>query len=195
MQQLDERFINLFTRDIEKRREYADEVWDILQKSYASVGGIKGSGFKDKEDMINNLPFWKLATKNGEVVAVGMFKDKNGRKRVAVGAKRAPGAKEKVVDMMLSDLKMKRSWGEVSGPSWGFLMKNVPEDIILQALIPIEKVRKLLPDDEIIPAFGNDPKIKSSDPFRDFWYMRTLGAAGGALKTKIAIGKPGNKIT
>lgn len=188
---LDERFINLFKDDVEKRKEYADEVWDILQASYSGIGGLKGNGFKNKQDIIDNMPFWKIATVNGKIVTVAMYKDKGGRKRVVMGAKKTPEAKAKVVDMMLSDLKMKRSWGEMSGPAWGFLKKSVPKDLLMAALIPVKQVQKLQPGKDIVPAYGNDPSIKKSDPFRDFWFTRKIG---GNFATKIAIGNAGNTI-
>lgn len=37
------------------RKKWADQAWDIVQKSYAHIGGIKGSGFKSKQDMIDNI--------------------------------------------------------------------------------------------------------------------------------------------
>lgn len=95
-QTLTEKFINLIgEKDIEKKREYADRVWDILQRSYAKIGGIKGSGFKSKEDMIKNIPFWKIMKSNGKVIAVKLYKDKNGRKSVAGGTDGSKEAKLK----------------------------------------------------------------------------------------------------
>ncbi len=72
---------NLFTKD--KKQEVVDIVWDLLQKSYAPIGGIKGSGFNSKEDMYN-IPFWKTVTVNNKIVAGIMYKDKDFRKTVAV---------------------------------------------------------------------------------------------------------------
>lgn len=57
------------------REKYAEQVWDVLQFSYRDIGGIKGSGFSSIQDMIDNIPFWKMVTKNGEVHAVVMYKD------------------------------------------------------------------------------------------------------------------------
>jgi hypothetical protein len=189
---LQERFINLFKGDLEKRIQYADEVWEILQRSYKDIGGVLINGMRTKEEMIKNIPFWKLVTLHDKVVAVSMFKDKGGRKRVALGTDGSLEAKAKVKEMMLTDLKLKRSWGEISGPSYGFLKKSVAPEILRSALIPVQTVIALSPGKNIKPSFGNDPKIKASDPLRDFWYMRSIG--GKEPKSKLAIGTPGNKM-
>lgn len=65
---LTENFKNLFVKDKSKRLIYIDEVWDILQSSYADNGGIKGKGFSSKQDIIDNIPFWKLFTRNNKIL-------------------------------------------------------------------------------------------------------------------------------
>jgi hypothetical protein len=52
---LQERFLNYFERDAQKKNEVVDEVWNILQVSYKPIGGIKGKGFQSKEDMMKNI--------------------------------------------------------------------------------------------------------------------------------------------
>ena len=39
----------------QEKEKYVDEVWDMLQTAYSSIGGIKGSGFESKEDMIKKI--------------------------------------------------------------------------------------------------------------------------------------------
>lgn len=80
--ELNERFINALPNDDDIKQKFADQVWDVLQYSYRELGGLKGSGFNSKEDMIKNIPFWKMVTKNGVVHAVVMYKDRGGRKSV-----------------------------------------------------------------------------------------------------------------
>ena len=55
---LEEGYKNLFTDS--QKRKYAEEAYAQLQKSYEKIGGIHGSGFKDVEDFIANIAFWKL---------------------------------------------------------------------------------------------------------------------------------------
>ena len=47
----------------------------MIQKAYADQGGMHGSGFKSPEDMVKNIPMWKLSKKDGKVTSVAMYKD------------------------------------------------------------------------------------------------------------------------
>ena len=125
---LTEKFINAFQDDTEIKTKYVDDVWDILQKSYSDIGGIKGSGFNSKEDMINKIPFWKIALDNGKPVAVIMYKDSNGRKSVAIGTDGSVSGKDKVTDIIKNDFK--RSFGEKSKAALGIMMKTVEWDVL-----------------------------------------------------------------
>ena len=93
-QLLSERFINLIGDD-ERKEDYRDQVWNLLQTSYKPIGGIKGTGFKSPDDMVKNIPFWKMAVKDGKVEAVIMYRDKGGRKSVAMGSTGSPWLKKK----------------------------------------------------------------------------------------------------
>ena len=68
-QHLNEAYVNLFKEDSFKKEKYVDDVWEMLQDSYRRMGGIKGSGFRNKQDMIDNIPFWKVIKVKGKVVA------------------------------------------------------------------------------------------------------------------------------
>jgi hypothetical protein len=83
---LNEKYLNLFTntKDVISRNEYKDEVYELLQKAYKDIGGIKGNGFNSADDMVKNMPFWKIAKVKGKIVAIILYKDKNGRKAVAM---------------------------------------------------------------------------------------------------------------
>ena len=70
---------------------------------------------------------WKLIRKGGKIVTVAMYKDKKGRKRVAVGTNGTPAGKEGLRMIVTEDVKMHRSYGEISGPSLGFFMKTTAE--------------------------------------------------------------------
>lgn len=122
---LTETFKNLFIKDKDARLEYADQVWNVLQISYKRIGGIKGNGFKNKEDMIANIPFWKLNVKDGKVIALIMYKDAGGRKSVAAGTNKTPEGKAAFKEMVGQDFA--RSFGEKSGPMLAFLDEYFPE--------------------------------------------------------------------
>jgi hypothetical protein len=87
----------------EAKEKYVDEVWQILQDSYKYCGGIHGSGFKSKQDMIDNVPFWKLQKKGGKIVACVMYKDKGGRKMVALGSDGSAEGKKAVKQFIFDD--------------------------------------------------------------------------------------------
>jgi len=55
---LSEAYINLIGDDA-KKQNYVDAVWNMLQISYERIGGIHDYGFKDKQNMITNINFWK----------------------------------------------------------------------------------------------------------------------------------------
>lgn len=192
---LQERILNLFAKDEEEREKYADEVWNILQTSYQKIGGLRGSGFGSKQEMIDKIPFWKIFKRNGRVVAVMMYKDKGGRKRVAMGAD-LPDGKEYVA--MEIKHEFGRAYFEVSGPSYGFIKKAVGVDFMRKYAKTPEEVNDIVKDEEIISynewlAQGN-PKsedVKGGDPLMDYFYMREIG---GKKKAKIMLGTRGNKI-
>lgn len=136
-----EGFKNFFIKDKEGRKQYVDAVWDMLQTSYKEIGGIKGSGFNTKEEMIAKIPFWKIATIDGEPVAVVMYKQKGGRKSVAAATNGTGKGVGKLAKMIEEDFK--RSWGEKSHKMLAFVEKNFPQ-LVKKYAIPAEKVIELL---------------------------------------------------
>jgi hypothetical protein len=179
------------------REKYADQVWDILQKSYSVIGGIKGSGFASKQDMIDNIPFWKIYTKNNKVVAAFFYKDKGGRKCVAIASDGSDLGKKIVGDVFKSSLGV--SYGEKSGPALGTMMKTVPWDELKNFLMTPEQVSKVI-GDVVIPVakFGyenlDDKDKKTYDKFpqlKPYFYVRELG---GEMRMKVSMGTPNLKI-
>lgn len=196
-----ERYINAvgFTNaSLATKEKYAQQVWEILQRSYASIGGIKGTGFNSVDDMISTIPFWKIAVKDGRVRAVILYKDKEGRKSVAIGTDGSPEAAKLVDSMVPADLN--RSYGEKSKAALGKLMKLVPWERLEQYVIPPTQVMKLLPGDEITPAksvpqeqWPEDAKftVQKYPQLLDYAYFRDIG---GEQTFKIMTGKPGNRL-
>jgi len=169
---LTEKFVNLF--DDKTKQKYAEEVYQLLQKAYSQIGGMKGSGFETPESMIHSIPFWKLGFSNGRLVLVIMYKDKNGRKLVAVGT---DGSKEgKAYLNSALKVEFSRSYAEISGPLLTYLQKKFP-NIVAAYRIPVEQVRKIFPD------------IRQID---DFSYERNIG---GQWIEKIMLGTIGRTIS
>lgn len=191
MLQLNERFVNLI-QDQESKEKYKRDVWDILQKSYAEIGGIKGSGFSSMDDMLNIL-FWKLVVKNSEVQAVAMYKDKGGRKLVATGYKEGSEyGRLGVIGMAKDDLV--RSYGEKSKGALGSLMKSVPWLILKEFMITPIKSNKIIPvkglNKSEIPEDGVFA-IEKYPQLIDYGYLRMIG---DDWVFKVSMGTPGKRI-
>lgn len=168
---LSEKFYNAFTDD--QKRKYADQVWDILVQSYKSLGGMRG--ISSKEDMIKNIPMWKIAKDHDEVLVAILYKDRGqGRKLVAVGTNGSPQSKELLHNMLKKEFE--RSYTEISGPLFSFMNKHFP-DLVKKYTIPTDQVEKIL--------------NKTVAPTRDGMYKRVIQ---GQIREKIMIGTPGKTI-
>jgi len=129
-----EKFVNLLPANQEEKEQYKNEVYGILQKAYAEIGGLTGSGFKNPDDMVENIPFWKLARRGKNITAVVLYKDKTGRKDVAVATDGTDQGKKDLAMMFRENIKMGRSYAEMSGAALGFLRKNLPKGVDLQSI-------------------------------------------------------------
>jgi hypothetical protein len=199
-QPLNESYVSLIGTDdatLEAKRKYAQEVFDLLQLAYASIGGIKGSGFDSPEDMIENIPFWKLNVANEHVRLVLMYKDVGGRKLVATATDGSERAKRQMVDQLIPELD--RAYGEKSGPSLGFFMKSVPFEALQPYLRTPDEAAAILNRD-VIQYAGYEGELtpgdeRTADRFpelREYFYLRDIG---GVMKLKLMLGTPGKKIT
>lgn len=192
---LNEGFVNLI-KDDPKKSQYIDAVWDMIQKSYAPIGGIKSNGFQNKEAMMS-LPFWKIGTVKGKPVAVTIYKDKGGRKSVASATDGSDEGKMRIKNMMANELK--RSYGEKSKAALGTALKVTPPDVMKQFLILPKDVQALDPKDKIIPIKGykgelpKDAKLTLDKyPYLiDYGYLRDFS---GTMLFKVMMGTPGKAI-
>jgi hypothetical protein len=107
-----ERYITLIAPD--QKEKYKDVVWDILQKSYKDIGGFWTH--KNPEELIQLTSVWKLAKKNGEIVAAAVYRDKFGRKCVGLGSNGTFIGIEALMGIMAEDQnpKLRRAWIEIS---------------------------------------------------------------------------------
>jgi hypothetical protein len=190
---LSERYTNIIG-DNELKQQYKQAVWDVLQLSYKQVGGIKGSGFSSPDDMVKNIPFWKLAIKGGAVVAVVLYKDNGGRKFVALGTNGTEVGKRSIVDMMKNDLN--RSYGEVSKAALGVLMKQVPWDVLKHFVKTPEEAKTITGKDDVRPVsevpfndLSKDAKktLENYPQLRKYGYLRNIG---GDIYFKVLLGTP-----
>lgn len=169
---LTEAIDNYFTP--EEKKKYAQQVWDVIQQSYKPVGGIHGHGFKNIDDMISNIHMWKVFRRGDEVKVVMMYKDKGGRKRVAIATDGSKEGKNMLAKMLKDEYKSGRAYGEVSDNSLNFIRKQFTESEFKSFVIPVDIVKKILKDDEITDIDG-------------YFYQRNIG---GHFHTKLMLGNP-----
>ena len=191
---LAERFVNLFNDSEEERRKWAPELWNMLQATYASIGGIKGSGFESIERMITTIPFWKLIVQNGVLHGAALYKDKDGRKLVASTYRAGSEyGRAKVIDIAKNDLT--RSYGEKSKAALGSLMKTVPWPILEPFMLKPKRSKSVIPIDDIpcneIPEDGV-ATLKRFPELTPYAYVRLIG---GDYVFKVSMGTPGQTIT
>jgi len=167
-----EKIDNLFA--VDEKEEYADRVWDIIQNSYKACGGIHGSGFRDKTDMMKNIPMWKVFRRGEDIKVVMMYKDKNGRKRVAIGTDGSSEAKAMLAKMLVDEYRTGRAYGEVSDRSLAFIRKQFSDSEFSKFAVPVDKVKEILSDDEIVPV-------------DKYLYKRMIG---GEWHEKMMLGNP-----
>lgn len=172
------------------KQKWADRVWDMLQAAYDDIGGIKGSGFSNKEDMINNIPFWKIFHRGEKLIAVVLYKDTNGRKLVALGTDKSNAAKKILSNIFKETLKV--SYGEQSGKLLNLVVKSVSYERLEPFLLEPIYVQKLL-DKQIYPPIPKKLNAMDAETYNKFpklhkyFYMRDFG---GKSYLKICLGTP-----
>lgn len=152
---INESIINII--DGENISRFSDEIWELLNLSYKSIGGIKGNGFADK-DSLSNFKQIKFVRKNQKIVAGLIYKDKDFRKTVAVFTDGSAVAKQELINLIKDDIK--RSYIEVSHSLLKFIEKNLSNEIS-DYIVPASKVSDIL---------GKEVEIVS-----DFKYIRSIG--------------------
>jgi hypothetical protein len=198
---IQETYINAVGNDDKNlaiKNKYKDQVWDILQKSYASIGGIRGSGFSSPEEMVDQIPMWKIGVRGNTVHTAILYKDGSGRKSVAMGSDGSIEAQWFVDDIV--KYEMRRSYGEKSKAALGKVMKTIPWDILQNYVISPDRVEEMLPDDYVIPIFSVADEDLPTDAvvtlsryphLKDYGYIRDIG---GIMTFKVMIGSPGKSI-
>jgi hypothetical protein len=167
---ISESYVNLFGDEI---TEYSDELFKMVQKSYANIGGIKGRGFRSPKDMVDNIKMVKISRIDSVIKAVIFYKDKDGRKVVAVATDFTLEGKEELRKILKEEFE--RSYMEVSGAMLGFIRKNFPEDF------ETYKIK----NDLNLDIFKNITEVD------DYYYDRNIG---DSVVRKVALGTPYNKF-
>ena len=134
-----ERFYNIF--DPDAKSEYVDDIWDMLEKAYAYVGGYKGAA--DKAELMYDSGLWKIIKRNGHITAFRIYKDAFGRKGIATASDGTIRGKKDLDLITNQDIEKKRSWSEVSDKAEGYMIRH--------GAVPVSNTyaRMLLPGKEI----------------------------------------------
>jgi len=181
---LTESYVNVFST--EDKSKYAKQIWDMLQRSYEKIGGIHGKGFADIPDMIASNAMFKIGMRGGVPRMVVVYKDSGGRKRVAMGTDGSKEGKWFALNVLRDELLTQRSFGEFSGASFGATRKMIPDDVLVQLLVPAEEVAAKL-GKEVSVGAGDDIRSIPNDPFTEFYYQRKIGSE---YHTKLMYGDP-----
>jgi hypothetical protein len=172
-----ETYKNVFNKS--DKEKWIDQVWDVLQSSYAPIGGIKTPSFKSKEAALTSDTMWKLTVRDGKVKTVSVYKDDGtGRKSVLTGTDGTKEAKSELKKIIIDEFG--RSYREVSDDFEKFLWKNF-EPEMNKFKIPNTEIHKYLKPDEF--------RIPEKDD--GYHYDRKIG---GSWHTKIMVGTPGKNI-
>jgi hypothetical protein len=139
-----------FTKNnIEAKKKHALAVFLLLEKSYKFCGGIQlGNGFQNPEDMVKNIPVWRLSFKGDKLISVMMFKQKFCKLKMVAYAPFSdidPAIRKSDLSYMLNN-----SYAELSGKLLSITLKEIksdwqkyvvktPEKVLKKELIPLSK--------------------------------------------------------
>ena len=142
--QLHERVLNLLSPD--QKEAIAPEVWELLQTSYAGVGGFKSAA--SPEELIQKSHLWKAVRRNGKITAVSIYKDQLGRKSIASGTDGSTQGKKDYGMLKNGDMQLKRAWAEVSGPVEKIMIRGGAKPVSnkLAAVLTGKEILELNPD-------------------------------------------------
>ena len=151
---------------------FADEIFEIIEESYKNVKG--GNIYKDVNEMLEDTSEWEFIWADDDIIGVILYKNKFGKKLVALGFKEIDKKiKKEALNYLSFYLKsnIKKIWMEVSEGFKKWLFKNRFDLFVVKGSV----VKKLLKNKHIILL--NDGRH----------YIREIA---GIKKEKIAIGNP-----
>nr|WP_128810749.1 hypothetical protein [Vibrio alfacsensis] len=154
----------------ENMTRYQTQVWKILSDSYQTVSG--GLHYTSPKALIEESDQWQILVKDGIVLAVTVYKAKQGWKLVAMGIHHQyiPQAKSALAILIKSALN--HSWMELSEGAERFVMKHCDGH---KYMIHISIANKLL------------GKFIEPSTTSQYHYKRKIM---DKVKTKILLGSP-----
>lgn len=182
---INEHFETLFNSDINKRKQYAKQVYDMVVKAYEYLGGLAGcKSYEDFQkqyvhDERNKNLMWKLVRRGDTITACKIYGlNSLGRKSVVMASLDTEQGKNDLNKILSEDYKMtdRHAWSEASGKALGkaLNMGAIP--------LPNHMLSSLLPK-----------KLKNGEiefiENENYFYKRLIK---GEWHTKMLIGQPTN---
>lgn len=158
-----------FIVSLEEKKEYVDDVWELLQKAYQKIGGFKSA--LTKADLMSDSYLWSLVRRSDtkKITALRIFKKSFGLKSIGMATDGTPQGLAALKKMLRRHLTI--AWGEVSGPA-------------LKLLLAIGGGKYKVPNTHAEKLLKG--KLITLNP-DGFSYQRMIG---GRLETKVIIGSP-----
>lgn len=102
-------------------KKYSQRVWELLSIAYNKVEG--GLNFNSIEELINSTTQWKIVLRDGNIIAVTIYKAKKGLKIVAFAACKV--LREYSIPALINLIKreLKSCYIEVSEKAEEFVLK------------------------------------------------------------------------
>lgn len=183
---LNESYINLFPEHKDERRLMAKEVFTHLAKSYEGIGGLASAGMQNPEQLVASDTHWKLKRSDGRITAGVIYKRKGGyRKGVAFFSDGTDQGKGHLEDIVKSEINLRRSKGELSGPLLGFTKKVVGTKAFKKAAVPRQRVQAHLAG-KAIRLLPDNPITKKYPDLLKYAYSREIG---DQPRAKVLIGR------
>ena len=141
IQFINEHFVTCLNK--EDMKKYKDEVWEIMKRSYAYIGGV--AGIKNADELVEDTDLWKLVKRNGKITAAKCYKmKKGGRKANCGGYDGTDQGKKDILKIYDEDglMKHRKAYGEFSGKAVSTTLKAhgipVPAIVAKEILAPKE---------------------------------------------------------
>lgn len=143
-------------------------------------------GFHSADQLVHDMPVWKIGHKNGKIHSIALYKDKGGRKISLAGTDGSDEGKKALGNIMTTDLKKRRAKLEVSKKALDFIKKQTN---IKDHALSYEEAKKYHKENgghEISKPTEDDPEVQRHPDLKDHFYVRHIG---GHPHTKIMLGK------
>jgi len=183
---LAERFKTLLPGDEEEKHKMKDEVFKHLDNAYKTVGGMSAGGFHSADQLVKELPLWKIGRKNGKIHSIALYKDKSGRKLSLAGTDGSEEGKKALGNTLSTDLKKNRAKLELSKKALGFVKRHVDLKQHAMTYDEAKAYHKENGGHEVSKPSHDDPEVLAHPELKDHFYVRSIG---GHNHTKIMLGK------